>query len=72
VKLTGKVLVVTGSYGALGQAVAAILSRYGARLALLDHGHTPSTALPAGSLHYGGIDLTQEDAAQAVMERGRV
>jgi NAD(P)-dependent dehydrogenase (short-subunit alcohol dehydrogenase family) len=69
VNLTGKVLVVTGSYGALGQAVAATLSRYGARLALLDHGHTPATALPAGSLHYGGIDLTQEGAAQAVMER---
>jgi NAD(P)-dependent dehydrogenase (short-subunit alcohol dehydrogenase family) len=69
VNLTGKVLVVTGSYGALGQAVAATLSRYGARLALLDHGHTPAAALPAGSLHYGGIDLTQEDAAQAVMER---
>jgi NAD(P)-dependent dehydrogenase (short-subunit alcohol dehydrogenase family) len=69
VNLTGKVLVVTGSYGALGQAVAATLSGYGARLALLDHGIMPSTALPAGSLHYGGIDLTQEDAAQAVMER---
>jgi NAD(P)-dependent dehydrogenase (short-subunit alcohol dehydrogenase family) len=69
VNLTGKVLVVTGSYGALGQAVAATLSRYGARLALLDHGHTPATALPLGSLHYGGIDLTQEGAAQAVMER---
>ena len=36
--LTGKVLVVTGSYGALGQAVAATLSGYGAKLALLDHG----------------------------------
>jgi len=32
--LSGKVLVVTGSDGALGQAVAATLSRYGARLAL--------------------------------------
>ncbi len=34
--LSGKVLVVTGSDGALGQAVAATLSGYGARLALLD------------------------------------
>jgi NAD(P)-dependent dehydrogenase (short-subunit alcohol dehydrogenase family) len=69
VNLSGKVLVVTGSHGVLGQAVAATLSGYGARLALLDHGATPSTAQPAGSLYYGGIDLTQEDAAHSVMER---
>ncbi len=67
--LSGKVLVITGSNGALGQAVAATLSRYGARLALLDHGQTPSAAPPAGALHYGGIDLTQADAARSVMER---
>src|SRR5258706_6830334 len=67
--LSGKVLVITGSNGALGQAVAATLSRYGARLALLDHGQTPSAAPPAGALHYGGIDLTQADAAHSAMER---
>ncbi len=67
--LSGKVLVITGSNGALGQAVAATLSGYGARLALLDHAQTPPTALPAGALHYGGIDLTQPDAARSVMER---
>ena len=67
--LSGKVLVITGSNGALGQAVAATLNRYGARLALLDHGQTPSAAPPAGALHYGGIDLTQADAARSVMER---
>jgi NAD(P)-dependent dehydrogenase (short-subunit alcohol dehydrogenase family) len=67
--LSGKVLVVTGSYGALGQAVAATLSGYGARLALFDHAQTPSTVQPAGALHYGGIDLTREDAARSAMER---
>src|SRR5260221_14055091 len=67
--LSGKVLVITGSNGALGQAVAATLSRYGARLALLDHGQIPSAAPPAGALHYGGIDLTQADAAHSAMER---
>jgi NAD(P)-dependent dehydrogenase (short-subunit alcohol dehydrogenase family) len=67
--LSGKVLVVTGSYGALGQAVAATLGGYGARLALLDHAQTPSTAQPAGALHYGGIDLTQEAPARSAMER---
>jgi NAD(P)-dependent dehydrogenase (short-subunit alcohol dehydrogenase family) len=67
--LSGKVLAVTGSQGALGQAVAATLSGYGARLALLDHAQTPPSAPPAGTLHYGGIDLTQEDAARSAMER---
>jgi NAD(P)-dependent dehydrogenase (short-subunit alcohol dehydrogenase family) len=64
--LSGKVLIVTGSNGILGQAVAATLGGYGARLALLDHAHTPSTAQP---LHYGGVDLTQEDAARSVMQK---
>jgi NAD(P)-dependent dehydrogenase (short-subunit alcohol dehydrogenase family) len=67
--LSGKVLVVTGSNGSLGQAVAATLSGYGAKLALLDHATTPSTAPPAGALHYGGIDLTQEEAARSAMAR---
>src|SRR5260370_12441020 len=67
--LSGKVLVITGSNGALGQAVAATLSRYGARLALLDHGQTPSAAPPAGALHYGGIDLTQADPAHSAVGR---
>ncbi len=67
--LSGKVLAITGSDGALGQAAAATLSGYGATLALIEHASTPSTALPAGALHYGGIDLTQENAARAVMER---
>ncbi len=38
--LSGKVLVVTGADGALGQAVAATLSAYGAKLALLSHAAT--------------------------------
>jgi len=67
--LSGKVLVITGGNGALSQAAAATLSGYGARLALLDHAQTPSTAQAAGARHYGGIDLTQEGAARSVMER---
>ena len=73
--LSDKVLVVTGSDGVLGQAVAATLSRYGARLALLEHGQTSAAAQPAGALRIGGIDLTRDDAARAAMEttwRGRV
>lgn len=68
--LSGKVLVVTGSDGALGQAVGTTLARYGARLALVAHRPAPSTA-PAsasGTLHFGGIDLSQPAAARSVME----
>lgn len=67
--LSGKVLAITGSDGALGQAAAATLSGYGATLALIEHANTPSTAPPAGARRYGGVDLTQENAARAVMER---
>ena len=67
--LSGKVLVVTGSDGVLGQAVAATLSRYGAWLVLLEHGQTSAAAQPAGALRIGGIDLTRDDAARAAMER---
>ena len=67
--LSGKVLAVTGSGGALGQAVAVVLSGYGARLALLDHAAAPLREQPAGALHYGGIDLTEANAARSAMER---
>jgi NAD(P)-dependent dehydrogenase (short-subunit alcohol dehydrogenase family) len=67
--LSGKVLVVTGSDGALGQAVASTLSGYGARLALLEHAAASSAPQPAGALRFGGIDLTLEDTARSAMER---
>src|SRR5579863_4100032 len=67
--LSGKVLVVTGSDGVLGQALGATLSRYGARLALLEHGQTSAAAQPSGALRFGGIDLTRDDAARPAMER---
>ena len=65
--LSGKVLVITGSDGALGQATAVTLSGYGARVALLAHGKTPPATPPPGSLHYGGVDLKQAEATRAVM-----
>jgi NAD(P)-dependent dehydrogenase (short-subunit alcohol dehydrogenase family) len=66
--LSGKVLALTGSAGALGQAVAATLGRYGARLALLDHAKIASAG-PSGAVHYGGVDLTQPESARAAMEK---
>ena len=66
--LAGKLFVVTGGNGALGQAVAATLTGYGARLALIDHAHAEGPA-PPGGLHYGGIDLADEQMAHSVMAR---
>jgi NAD(P)-dependent dehydrogenase (short-subunit alcohol dehydrogenase family) len=67
--LSGKVLVVTGADGALGQAVAATLSGYGAKLALITHSGAAPRTLPAGARHYGGIDLTLEPATRSAMEQ---
>jgi NAD(P)-dependent dehydrogenase (short-subunit alcohol dehydrogenase family) len=67
--LSGKVLVVTGADGALGQAVAATLSAYGAKLALITHSGAAPRTLPAGARHYGGIDLTLEPATRSAMEQ---
>ncbi|HEY2462586.1 MAG TPA: SDR family NAD(P)-dependent oxidoreductase [Steroidobacteraceae bacterium] len=66
--LSGKVLVVTGADGALGQAVAATLSAYGAKLALLSRAALAG-GQRAGAWHYGGIDLSLEAAARSAMER---
>jgi NAD(P)-dependent dehydrogenase (short-subunit alcohol dehydrogenase family) len=67
--LSGKILAVTGSDGALGQAVAEVLSGYGAKLALLSHSTAFRGPLPAGTLHFGGVDLTLEEAGRSVMDR---
>jgi NAD(P)-dependent dehydrogenase (short-subunit alcohol dehydrogenase family) len=67
--LSGKVLVVTGADGALGQAVAATLSAYGAKLALISHAASGKGKQLTGALQYGGIDLTLETAARSVMEQ---
>lgn len=66
--LSGKVLVVTGSDGALGQAVSSTLGKYGARLALVSHAAAPSMAPASGELHFCGIDLSLPHAARSVMD----
>ena len=67
--LSGKVLVVTGADGALGQAAAATLSGYGAKLALITRSSAAPRTLPADARHYGGIDLTLEPATRSAMEQ---
>jgi NAD(P)-dependent dehydrogenase (short-subunit alcohol dehydrogenase family) len=67
--LSGKIFIVTGAFGALGQAVTACMTANGARLALV--GRRPGLGIehPAGALLYTGVDLSQRDAAAAVVER---
>lgn len=67
--LSGKVLVVTGADGALGQAAAATLGAYGAKLALISYADPPAHKELPGVWHYGGIDLTVETAARSTMQR---
>jgi NAD(P)-dependent dehydrogenase (short-subunit alcohol dehydrogenase family) len=67
--LSGKVLVVTGSDGALGRAVAAALGGYGAKLALLTRAPAAPDVQPANALQYGGIDLMKEETVHSVMGR---
>jgi NAD(P)-dependent dehydrogenase (short-subunit alcohol dehydrogenase family) len=60
--MDGKVIVVTGSLGALGKVVAQAALARGARVAGVDHAQvqTPATA---NRIELGGVDLS--DAAQA-------
>ena len=60
--MDGKVIVVTGASGALGQVVAEVALAKGARVAGVDHAPTQVPATPS-RLELGGVDLT--DAAQA-------
>jgi len=66
VNLSGKVIAVTGAFGALGGAVAKLLSSCGAQVAHLDHAPAPAGA---GALSFGGIDLADDAAAAAVITK---
>jgi NAD(P)-dependent dehydrogenase (short-subunit alcohol dehydrogenase family) len=60
--MNGKVIVVTGALGALGQVVAETALKRGARVAGIDYATAQTPATPT-RLELGGVDLT--DAAQA-------
>ncbi len=69
--LSGKVVVVTGAFGALGSAVAEAASAAGASVAALDYAPSPREGLKerlgAKALLLGGVDLASaEGAARAL------
>jgi NAD(P)-dependent dehydrogenase (short-subunit alcohol dehydrogenase family) len=66
VNLSGKVIAVTGAFGALGAAVANALSGYGAQVARLDHAASPAGS---GALAFGGVDLADDAAATSAMAK---
>jgi NAD(P)-dependent dehydrogenase (short-subunit alcohol dehydrogenase family) len=63
----GKVVVVTGAFGALGSAVAEAAAHAGASVAALDYAPSPREGLKerlgANALLVGGVDLSSADGA---------
>jgi NAD(P)-dependent dehydrogenase (short-subunit alcohol dehydrogenase family) len=66
VDLKGRVVAVTGAFGALGAAVAADLRAFGARIAEVDYAPAPA-GNPAGDLAFGGRDLSDPKIAATLM-----
>ncbi len=61
--MDGKVLIITGALGALGQVVATTALARGARVAGIDHAPASQMQPTPDRIELGGVDLT--DAAQA-------
>lgn len=59
--MTGRTIVITGGFGALGQVVAETFADAGDRVVRVDHAPAPRHVI-AGSLDLGSIDLTDENA----------
>lgn len=69
--IKGRRVIVTGSFGALGTAVAKTLARAGARVALLDRANVPDGIVEktGGAFAYGGIDLADAEVAVTAIEK---
>jgi NAD(P)-dependent dehydrogenase (short-subunit alcohol dehydrogenase family) len=70
--MDGKVVVVTGGFGALGRVVAVAAAGQGARVAVLDYVTTPPAGLAEqlgdNDLLLGGVDLTAPDGAAMALD----
>jgi NAD(P)-dependent dehydrogenase (short-subunit alcohol dehydrogenase family) len=62
----GKVVVVTGGFGVLGQSIAAEAAARGALVARIDIASAPVAPLAEGA-DFGGVDITDADAAAGVV-----
>lgn len=67
--MRGKVIVITGAFGALGRAVTARALSEGARVVMIDHA---AHEAPVGDvLALGGVDLTDAAAGAEAMRRAK-
>ncbi|WP_322047232.1 SDR family NAD(P)-dependent oxidoreductase [Paraburkholderia sp. J67] len=64
--LEGKRIVVTGAFGALGDAVGKALEAAGARVARIDKAPRPAGMKEDGA-NWGGVDLSDSAAAKSVL-----
>lgn len=67
--MQGKVVVVTGGFGALGRVTAERAKAKGARVALIDHAPAPQDAFTQSCIAIHGVDLTDAAAASAAIEK---
>jgi NAD(P)-dependent dehydrogenase (short-subunit alcohol dehydrogenase family) len=65
--MDGKVIVITGALGALGQVVLETAVTRGARVAGVDHAKS-EVAATNSRLEIGGVDLTDEHAARTAID----
>lgn len=70
-EMTGRAVVVTGAFGALGSVVARAFARRGAHVALLDLAVSPPQTLlsefASGHLLLGGVDLSDVESTRRAM-----
>lgn len=65
--MQGKVIVVTGAFGALGQVVGEVAQSRGARVAGIDHAPSQLSATPE-RIEIGGVDLSDAAKAKTAVE----
>ncbi|MBH5367337.1 SDR family oxidoreductase [Bradyrhizobium glycinis] len=65
--MQGKVVVVTGAFGALGRVVAEMARSRGARVACIDHAPSQVSATPE-RIEIGGVDLSDPAQAKAAVD----
>jgi NAD(P)-dependent dehydrogenase (short-subunit alcohol dehydrogenase family) len=66
--MTGRSIIVTGGFGALGRVAAAAFAAQGDKVARVDFAPQPADAQPA-MLDLGGVDLADAAAAAAIVTR---
>lgn len=65
-QLQGRVVAITGAFGALGSAVVQAVLAEGGQVAAIDRAPAPRTPLPGAEL-FGDVDLASDSGAQAAI-----